>query len=72
MINPICTQCQFFSFNEAQAAWSELTPGNEFGMECAKNKWSFDPHIVTAQDLEEIFLAGQSCGEFEQKIEEES
>lgn len=47
----ICINCKHFRIITKVDDYSEWTTGNDFDMECLKNKWDFDPYL----DDEKIF-----------------
>ena len=56
----LCLFCEHFDIWSSEAGWSELTPGIEMGMDCAKSQWPEDYDASPAKYRETI-LMGSEC-----------
>jgi len=62
----LCWWCKYFRYISAMQDWSDLTPGNDFGMVCHKSKWTFDAFESTQEDFRKCITAARTCSEFVQ------
>lgn len=62
-----CWWCRHFEYSQSDPGYSEYTPGNDFGMECYKNKWSFDSGMTTQDEFGAMLASAETCPDFEVK-----
>lgn len=60
-----CWWCAHFSYSNQGEAISEVTPGYDFGIRCAKERWEFDPMTTTQDEFADIMESAESCPFFE-------
>jgi hypothetical protein len=63
----ICYGCRFFSIEQEEPDWSEITPGSPWSMSCTAGFWSFN----TLKDDERTFAAkletAETCPKYEER-----
>jgi len=66
MTAKICLFCVHFDMNTGEPDWSDITPGSDFSMDCAKNKWtSIDVYDrCSIEEYRTIMLKAEKCDEF--------
>lgn len=60
----LCLFCEHFWLHAGLPAYSDETPGSNFEMGCAKNKWTFEAEGQTEDDYRRIMLTAEACREF--------
>ena len=63
----LCYSCQYFSISKAEGAWSEVTPGEDWRMECSKGVWEFDTYTDGIARFRECLTTAESCEHFQQE-----
>ena len=56
-----CFGCEAFNFETAEPDLSEMTPGNEAALTCAKEVWKISLYQETERSLHEKLTAAETC-----------
>lgn len=63
----VCWFCKYFRYYQADAGWSEETPGSDFSIDCVKNHWKFDPYVTSQEEFGKILSTAETCEDFKKK-----
>jgi hypothetical protein len=63
----LCWLCKEFWYERATPGYSELTPGDDFGMSCFKNHWRFSAYKTTEEEFAKILQSAEACPDFVEK-----
>ena len=59
-----CWECKHIFFSVAEADWSDVTPGDDFGLECLKRHWRLDTHHDNAPTMGRYLRMAEQCADF--------
>lgn len=59
-----CVMCKHFQFDSASPGYSEMTPGSDAEMRCAKRVWEFSFHNDGDDEFRKCMMASQTCEQF--------
>lgn len=65
----LCFGCKYFQWENASPGYSEMTPGDDFGISCLKGVWRFDAFQTTQDEFEGILKTAETCEHFELRDE---
>ena len=60
----LCYECKHMWITEAEAGYSEYTPGNDFRMLCIASHWTFDIWDVNKHTFRDILRTAQRCPDY--------
>jgi hypothetical protein len=60
----LCWWCKHFQYSSAEHDWSEVTPGSDWNMYCAKSIWEFDTYKSSQADFAKCLSAAKTCSDF--------
>jgi len=63
-LTKMCWWCKSFIFRNNEADWSDVTPGQEFSIDCAASIWSFDTSRDSQEKLGECLSTARTCTHF--------
>jgi len=59
-----CLECKHFKIETETSSYSEMTPGDEFSMECSFDHWKVDPLSTTEDKFREFMAKAGTCKDF--------
>lgn len=62
-----CWFCPHFYYSEETPGYSELTPGDDFGIECNKSHWKFSKRRTSQEEFGEILMTANTCPDYSEK-----
>ena len=60
-----CLWCRHFHIKEGGPGYSELTPGDDFDMDCKKERWQIDTYNLTTTQYRSYMRTAEGCDDFE-------
>ena len=66
--NRCCWSCEHVEFYQGSPGYSEMTPGNDFELECGKDYWEFDNCGDTLDDFREKLELAERCADFKERV----
>lgn len=57
----LCLWCKELEFSNAEADWSDVTPGSDASLGCQKNHWDLDFFKDTRETLVANFEKAETC-----------
>lgn len=57
----LCIYCQHFYMWEAEQEWSEVTPGSDLEIGCAKGHWRVNNYSITTQQYRGYLEMANTC-----------
>ena len=67
MNGKLCLYCSHFYVDIGSPRYSELTPGSNFEMSCAKNVWLFNAFGQSQDAFRRTLERGLTCVHFEKR-----
>ena len=62
----VCYECRHFYMSVGDVAYSEITPGYSWSMDCCKNVWEFDPYEDDQDAFRKALNTANTCEHFEE------
>jgi hypothetical protein len=62
-----CYACKFFSFTEGSPGYSEMTPGDDWGIGCSMDVWRFNGYVDDREEFARCLDKAKTCRYFEQR-----
>ncbi len=59
-----CLRCKHFSLMEATPGYSEMTPGTDFEMSCARRHWKFDKYKTDTASFRRMLSKANRCRDY--------
>jgi hypothetical protein len=60
----LCWFCKHLYYSNASPDYSEMTPGNDFAMDCIKSHWKFDAFETNQIEFFHIINTAKTCEDF--------
>lgn len=64
MSEKTCFDCEHMYYSRAEPTWSELTPGWDAEMYCAKSHWQFDAYNDDKSQVRAKIYTARACPDF--------
>jgi hypothetical protein len=64
----VCWSCEHLYFFAGSPGYSELTPGDDFSMECGKDYWRFENYDDGLTEFRAKLQSAEVCGSFKERV----
>ena len=63
----LCLRCKRFLFEVPHGPWSDITPGDDFEMRCAKGHWEITPDCMGSgeDELRRCMAKAKKCEDYD-------